>query len=108
MPFVLCYYHLPYLLKGVFSSIVDSLVRENFSGGKPQDPHITIMLLVDQYTKHCFSEKEFEDENLLLWKDIHIHRCTLRENFAPQPKLRAGIPGSEDIIKCDFEIFGHF
>ena len=53
--------------QGAFSGIVDNLVQENFSGGKPPDPYSIVILLGDQYVKHCFSEKELKDKNLALW-----------------------------------------
>ena len=40
-----------------FFGIVDSLVQENFSGGKPPDPKIIAVLLGDQCIKHCSSGK---------------------------------------------------
>ena len=43
--------------EGAFSGIVDSLVLENFSGGKSPDPEIDNVLLGDKYTKHCSSGK---------------------------------------------------
>ena len=52
--------------EGAFSSFVDSLLQENFSGGKPPDPQISLVLLGNQYTKHCSSGKEIEDQNLPL------------------------------------------
>ena len=45
-----------------FSNIVDSLVQETFSGGKPPDPHIIVVLLGDQFIKHGSSGKEFKAE----------------------------------------------
>ena len=78
---------LPSLLpsEGAFSDVVDGLIQENFSGGKPPDPPITVVLLGDKYSKHCPSGKELEDQNLPLWKNMHIHRCALRGCFAPLP-----------------------
>ena len=49
-----------------FSDIVDSLVQENLSGGKPLDHQIIVILLGDQYIKHFFSGKEFRDQTLAL------------------------------------------
>ena len=69
--------------EGAFSGIVDSLVQENLSGDKPPDPQTTIVLLGDQYTKHCSSGKEFEDQNLPVWRSIHIHRYALRGRLVP-------------------------
>ena len=43
--------------EGAFSDIVDSLVREKISGSKPQDSQIGMILLGDQYAKHCSSRK---------------------------------------------------
>ena len=34
--------------EGAFSSIVDSLAQDSFSGGKPPDPQISMVLLRDQ------------------------------------------------------------
>ena len=31
--------------KGAFSGVVDSLVKEKLSGGKPPDPHLIVLLL---------------------------------------------------------------
>ena len=45
--------------EGAFSDIVDRLPRESFSGGKPPDPQITIVLVGDQYIKHRSSGKDF-------------------------------------------------
>ena len=59
--------------EGAFSGTVGSLVRENFSGRKPPDPQITTALLGDQYTKDSSSGKEFEDQNLPLWRNIYIY-----------------------------------
>ena len=47
-----------------FSGIVDSLAQGHFSGGKPPDPQIIVVLLGDQCIKHCSSGKEFKDQNL--------------------------------------------
>ena len=41
-----------------FSGIVDSLVQETFSGGKPPDSQIIIVLLGNQCSKHFSSSKE--------------------------------------------------
>ena len=49
-----------------FSGIADWLVPETFSGGKPPDPQIIIVLLGDQCIKYCSSGKEFTDQNLAL------------------------------------------
>ena len=66
-----------------FPGIVDSLVQEHSSEDKPPDPQVCILLLGDQYTKHCYSGKEFEDQNLSLWRNIHVHKCTLRGSICP-------------------------
>ena len=50
-----------------FPAIVDSLVHKNSSWGNPPDPQISIVVLGDQYTVHCSSGKEFEDQ-LNLWQ----------------------------------------
>ena len=55
--------------EGAFSGAVGSLVRENFSLRKPPDPQITMALLGDQYTKDSSSGKEFEGQNLPLWRN---------------------------------------
>ena len=39
--------------EGEFSGIVDSLFQENFSGSKPPDLQICVVLLEDQCTKPC-------------------------------------------------------
>ena len=36
-----------------------------------------MVLLGIQYTKHCSSGKELEDQNLSLWRKLHIYRCAL-------------------------------
>ena len=68
-----------------FSGIVDSLVQENFSGGKPPDPQIIVVLLEDQCIKHCSSGKEFKDQNLALWRNIYMHRFAFIGSLAPLP-----------------------
>ena len=68
--------------EGAFSGIIDSFVQENFSGDKPPDPQISIVLLRDPYTEHRPSGKE---ANLPLWKNIYIHRFGLSGNLAPCP-----------------------
>ena len=42
LSFILNSFHLSYLLEA-FSGIVDRLVQENFSGGKPPDPQIIVV-----------------------------------------------------------------
>ena len=59
--------------KEAFFGIVDSLVQENFSVGKPPDPQIVILLLGDQCIKHCPSGKEFKDQTPSLWRNIYIY-----------------------------------
>ena len=71
--FILNSFHLFHLLKGHFSGIVDNVVQDDFSGGKSPDPQIAIVLLGDQYIKHCSSGKEFKDQNLPLWRNIYIY-----------------------------------
>ena len=66
-----------------FSGIIDSLVRENFSGGKPPDSHIILVVLGDQCIKHCSSGKEFKDQILALWRNIYMHRFALIGSLAP-------------------------
>ena len=73
-----------------FSGIADSLVQGNFSGGKPPDPHIVVVLLGDQYIKHCSSGKELKEQNLALWKNIDLPSL---EALPSLPYVRAGIPG---------------
>ena len=73
------------LSEGAFSGIVDSSVQDHFSGGKPPDNQICIVFLGNKYTKHCSSGKEIEDQNLPLWRNMHIHRCALRGSLAPLP-----------------------
>ena len=68
-----------------FSGIVDNLVQENFSGCNPPDPHIIVVLLGDQCIEHCSSGKEFEDQNLALWRSIYMHRFALIGSLAPLP-----------------------
>ena len=74
--------------EGAFSGIVACLVQENFSRAKPTDPQISIFLLGDQYTKHCSSGKELEDQNLALWRNIHIHMCPQRKPCPPALGMR--------------------
>ena len=76
---------LPFLLpsEGAFSDVVDGWIQENFSKGKPPDPQITVVFLGDKYSKHCPSGKELEDQNLLLSRNMHIHRYALRGRLAP-------------------------
>ena len=57
--------------------MVDSLVQENISGGEPSVSELNIVQLCDQYTTHCPSTKEFEDQSLPLWRNLHIHRSGL-------------------------------
>ena len=68
--------------EGAFSGIVDSLVQENFFSGKPPDPQICIAFLGSQYTKSC-SGTEIEDQNLPLWRNIHIHDVPLEDALPP-------------------------
>ena len=49
-----------------FPGIVDSLVQENFSGGKPPDPQIIVLVLGDRCIKYCSSGKGFKEQNLSL------------------------------------------
>ena len=55
------------------SRIVDRLVEEAFSWGKPPDPQICIVVLGNQYASHCSSGKDFEDRNLSLWRNIYMY-----------------------------------
>ena len=84
----------PFLLylEGALSDIVDSLVQENFSKGKPPDPQLCTVFLGDQYTKHCSSRKGIVNQNLTLWRKIQIHRCALTERLAPLPNVRTDVP----------------
>ena len=68
-----------------FSGLADGLVHKNFSGGRPPDTLINIALQGDQHTKHCSCGKKFEDKNLPLWRNIHIHRCTIIGSLPPLP-----------------------
>ena len=68
-----------------FSGIVDSLVQDNFSEGKPPDPQIIVLLLGDQCIKHCSYGKEFEEQNLALWRNIYVHRFALIGSLALLP-----------------------
>ena len=65
----------PFLLpsEGTFSDVEDGLIQENFSGGKPPDPEIAIVLLGDIYSEHCYSGKELED---LKPTPVEEHRYT--------------------------------
>ena len=65
LPFILNFLSL-LSAEEAFSGIVDSLVQESFSVGKPPDPQILLVLLEDQCIKHCSSGKEFKDQNLAL------------------------------------------
>ena len=75
----------PFLLSAeeACSGIVDSLVQEDFSGGKPPDPQIIVVLLRDHCIKHRSSGKEFKDQNLALWRNIYMHRLALIGSLAP-------------------------
>jgi len=42
-----------------------------------------MVLLGDQYYVHCSSGREFEDQNLALWRNIHIHGYALRRSLVP-------------------------
>ena len=66
---------------GAFSSILDSLVQENFAGGKPPYPKIIMVLLGGQYSKHCFSGKSLKTKIYSCGSE-YIHRCALRGNVA--------------------------
>ena len=85
---------LPFLLNSVhllstgeaFSGIVDSLVQETFSGGKPPHPPIVVVLLGDRCSKHYSSGKEFEDQNLAMWRNIYMHRFALIGSLPPCPR----------------------
>ena len=70
--------------KGAFSGIVDSLIYENFYGGKPPNPQSTIVLVGNRYIKHCSPEKEFK-QNLPLLRNMFIHRFALSVSLAPLP-----------------------
>ena len=71
--------------EGAFPGIADDLVPEYFSGGKPPNPQSAMASLGDQYTRHSSSGKEFRNQNLPLWRNIHIHRCALRGSLAALP-----------------------
>ena len=85
LPFILNSFHLSYPAEEAFSGIVDRLVQENCSGGKPPDPQILVVLLGDQCIKHCSSGKEFRDHNPALWRSIYMHRFALIGSLAPMP-----------------------
>ena len=65
---------------------IDSLVQENFSGGKPPNPQMILVLLGDQCIRHCSSGKEFKDQKLALWRSIYMHRFSLIGGLAPCPR----------------------
>ena len=67
-----------------FSSVIDSLAQENYFENKPPDPQICMVLLGDRYAKHWSSGKGFENQNLPLWKNIHIQRCVLRGSLGSE------------------------
>jgi len=69
------------------------LVQKHFSGGAPPDPQIYIILLGDQYNKDCSSGKEFEDQNIHLWSNIHINNVIPQRTLSPLPPVCPGIPG---------------
>ena len=61
--------------EGAFSDVVDGLINKTYSGGKPPDPQITMVLLGDKYSKHCSSGKLFEDQTYpcgetYMYKDV--------------------------------------
>ena len=72
-------------LEGAFSDVVDSFVQNKFSGSKPPDPQIPMILLGDKYSKQCSSGKELEAKNLPLLRSIHIYRCAFRGSLATLP-----------------------
>ena len=71
----------PFLLpsEGIFSDVEDGLIQENFSGGKPPDPEIAIVLLGDIYSEHCYSGKELEDLKPTPVVEHHIRVYTFIE-----------------------------
>ena len=87
--------------QGAFSGMVDSLVQENISGGEPSVSELNIVQLCDQYTKHCPSTKEFEDQSLPLWRNLHIHRSGLVLDVYTQIQgvLKAYSPTKTTIFK---------
>ena len=68
-----------------FSGFVDDLVQETFSGGKPPDPQIIVVLEGDQCIKLYSSGQEFRDQNLALWTSICIDLPSL-ETLPPCPR----------------------
>ena len=71
LSFVLNSFHLSYLLKRHFSALYTVWFKEIFLGASPPDPQIVVVLLGDQFIKHCSSGKEFEDRNLSLWRNTY-------------------------------------
>ena len=63
-----------------FSGIVDSLVQENFSGGKPPDPQIIVVLLGDHCIKHCSSGKK--PKSSPVEEHIYMHRFAIIGSLA--------------------------
>ena len=69
-------------LQGAFSNIFNSLVQENFFCGQaPRFPNYH-GIARRQVLKALFFWKELEDQNLLLLRNIHIHRCALKGHLA--------------------------
>ena len=68
--------------KGAFFGIVDSLVQENFSEGKPPDPQITVVLLGDQYNKHCFSGKSLKTKSSPVEEHIYAYHAPFCPKYA--------------------------
>ena len=97
LPFILNSFHLSYLQKRHFSSIVDSLIQETFSVGKPPDPYIIVVFPGDRCITHCSSGREFNDQNLALWRNIYMHRFALIGSIAPPAQV---VPGTKASLKA--------
>ena len=55
--------------EGAFSGVVDSLVQETFSGGKPLDSQINMVLLWDKYTKDGYSGRVWRPKSTPVEED---------------------------------------
>ena len=78
LPFILNSFLLSYRLYVHFPAFWTVWLKRIFPGGKSPDPKLCNVVLGEQYIKHCFSGKEFEDQNLLLWRNRHIYRYAIR------------------------------
>ena len=70
--------------KGAFPAFQTVWFEKIFLGESPQTPNVpwyspqTPNVPCYSYETSILDIDEFEDQNLLLWRNIHIHRCAFR------------------------------